>query len=225
MRTRDAIRLILVLASVLLMWLIANMPINIQLKIKDTKDILGLLKPTPAHVVTPANKCGLSKECPADHFPFRIKSGAANVIGPKICFDGKIVMSNALNNVGSGLNILLVNGQTGEIIKAESFNMYAGDVKGLLEFLKAIKPGTIIIVASYDEPATNMNDEIREIFTRFGSSMIKSVQYRDNWLFIGAEGIEEKSPFEKHLKNAQDTNIYDGWPEMIEMDGCFPKKI
>lgn len=34
-------------------------------------------------------KCSLPRVCPPDHFAFRIRSGAANVVGPQICFEGK----------------------------------------------------------------------------------------------------------------------------------------
>lgn len=35
-------------------------------------------------------KCGLSAPCPAKHLAFRLVSGAANVIGPKICLEDKM---------------------------------------------------------------------------------------------------------------------------------------
>lgn len=38
----------------------------------------------PAAVKT---KCNLSKPCPANFFAFKICSGAANVVGPTICFE------------------------------------------------------------------------------------------------------------------------------------------
>lgn len=35
-------------------------------------------------------KCGLSAPCPPKHLAFRLVSGAANVIGPKICLEDKM---------------------------------------------------------------------------------------------------------------------------------------
>lgn len=35
-------------------------------------------------------KCGLSAPCPPKHLAFRLISGAANVIGPKICLEDKM---------------------------------------------------------------------------------------------------------------------------------------
>ncbi|NXN07156.1 FAM3A protein, partial [Indicator maculatus] len=58
----------------------------------------------------PRFKCGLPRPCPTGHFAFRLLSGAANVIGPKICLEDRLLMSSLQNNVGRGLNIALVNG-------------------------------------------------------------------------------------------------------------------
>lgn len=35
-------------------------------------------------------KCGLSAPCPQKHLAFRLVSGSANVIGPKICLEDKM---------------------------------------------------------------------------------------------------------------------------------------
>ncbi|XP_011902276.1 PREDICTED: protein FAM3A isoform X5 [Cercocebus atys] len=59
-------------------------------------------------------KCGLPQPCPEEHLAFRVVSGAANVIGPKICLEDKMLMSSVKDNVGRGLNIALVNGSPRE---------------------------------------------------------------------------------------------------------------
>ncbi|NXX87354.1 FAM3A protein, partial [Urocolius indicus] len=61
----------------------------------------------------PRFKCGLPQPCPPAHFAFRVVSGAANVIAPKICLEDRVLMSSGKNNVGRGLNIALVNGGGG----------------------------------------------------------------------------------------------------------------
>uniref|UniRef100_A0A8C7ESA4 FAM3 metabolism regulating signaling molecule A n=1 Tax=Neovison vison TaxID=452646 RepID=A0A8C7ESA4_NEOVI len=71
-------------------------------------------------------KCGLPQPCPEEHLAFRMVSGAANVIGPKICLEDKMLMSSVKDNVGRGLNIALVNGVSGELIEARAFDMWAG---------------------------------------------------------------------------------------------------
>uniref|UniRef100_A0A8C2B6X5 Family with sequence similarity 3 member C n=1 Tax=Cyprinus carpio TaxID=7962 RepID=A0A8C2B6X5_CYPCA len=157
----------------------------------------------------PRHKCGLSKPCPEDHFAFKITSGAASVVGPKICFqDNKIL--TAANNVGRGINIALINGKTSELTKTESFDMWSGDVEQLIKFLKEIEDGSIVMMATFDDPGTNTS--------------ISILGFRDNWVFVGGKGIKTKSPFEQHIKNNAETNKYDGWPEVLEMEGCIPMK-
>ncbi|XP_038866412.1 protein FAM3A isoform X2 [Salvelinus namaycush] len=150
-------------------------------------------------------KCGLSAPCPQKHLAFRLVSGAANVIGPKICLEDKILVSSVKNNVGRGLNIALVN-----------------DVTDLLKYLRPLHEGTLVFVASFDDPATKLNDEARRLFEELGSTVVKELTFRDSWVFVGAKGIENKSPFEQRMKNSKSSNKYEGWPESLEMDGCIP---
>lgn len=170
-------------------------------------------------------KCGLSKPCPDNFFAFKILSGAANVVGPSICFEDHMIMSPVKDNVGRGLNIALVNGTTGKMLRQASFDMYSGDPKLLVKFLKAIPEGMLVLVASYDDPGTKMNDELRKLFSNLGSSYAGQLGFRDSWVFLGARDISNKSPFEQYLKNTPNTNKYEGWPELLELEGCVPRKV
>ncbi|XP_051886015.1 protein FAM3C [Pristis pectinata] len=172
----------------------------------------------------PKYKCGLAKPCPEDHFAFKMSSGAANVVGPKICIEDKIIMSGVKNNVGRGINIAVVNGKTGELLETKIFDLWSGDVNPFIDFLKKVKDGTIVFMATYDDAATKLNDEARKLISELGSSSISNLSFRDNWIFVGAKGIQSKSPFEQHIKNNKETNKYEGWPEVLEMEGCVPPK-
>lgn len=44
---------------------------------------------------------------------------------------------------------------------------------------------------------SRMNEEARKIFTELGSSIVKDLAFRDNWVFVGAKGVQDKSPFEQ----------------------------
>ncbi|XP_037535720.1 protein FAM3C [Nematolebias whitei] len=170
-------------------------------------------------------KCSLPRVCPPDHFAFRIRSGAANVVGPQICFEGHIIMSHILNNVGPGLNMVIVNGENGAIEKVGFLNLIAGNKEDILAYLKEIKPGKIVLVASFINAATKMTKEMRDIFVDMGSSLIHSVRHRDNWVFAGRSGTSIKSLFEKQVANDEKTNAFDGWPQMVEVGGCFPRNL
>ncbi|XP_010009694.1 PREDICTED: protein FAM3D [Nestor notabilis] len=178
----------------------------------------------PSSKQLPRHKCGNRKGCPQNHFAFKIISGAANVVGPSLCFNDVVLMSSVKNNVGRGLNIALVNGTNGQLLKVDTFDMYSGDINKLDTFLQEIKHGTIMLTASYDDPATKMNDKVRAHFTELGSSHVSKLGFRDNWVFLGAKGLKNKSPFEEYIKNNKTTNKYNGWPELLEMEGCVPRK-
>nr|KAF6418353.1 FAM3 metabolism regulating signaling molecule C [Rousettus aegyptiacus] len=98
------------------------------------------------------------------------------------------------------------------------------DVAPFIEFLKSIQDGTIVLMGTYDDGATKLNDEARRLIAELGSTSITSLGFRDNWVFCGGKGIKTKSPFEQHIKNNKDTNKYEGWPEVVEMEGCIPQK-
>uniref|UniRef100_A0A1A8RQG0 Family with sequence similarity 3, member A n=1 Tax=Nothobranchius rachovii TaxID=451742 RepID=A0A1A8RQG0_9TELE len=223
MRLTGPLRAAAVLLLIGLMWLLANAffgkegSASVTSLFGDTK-----AEPTPSESRPRRYKCGLSAPCPPKHLAFRLVSGAANVIGPKICLEDKILVSSVRNNVGRGLNIALVNGVTGELLATKNFDMWAGDVSDLLKFLRPLHEGTLVFVASFDDAATKMNDESRRLFEELGSSAVKELAFRDSWVFVGAKGIENKSPFEQRMKNSKNSNKYEGWPESLEMDGCIP---
>ncbi|KAL6480524.1 hypothetical protein MHYP_G00115570 [Metynnis hypsauchen] len=224
--------------KLLLMLLILVISIILTVKLLNTdlefklEDLIELSQEGPDYRVTRSiphensslpGKCGLPQPCPEEHFAYKISSGAANVIGAKICFNGEILIG-VKKTSGTGINIAVVNGKTGELVNADSFNMWSGDVEPLVQFLTSIQNGSIVLMASYDDPASRLNDEARTLISQLGSSHISTLGFRDNWIFIGGKGMKNIKPLEKHLKNDKSVNKYDDWPEMVEMDGCLPQK-
>uniref|UniRef100_A0A3B3T5K9 FAM3 metabolism regulating signaling molecule A n=1 Tax=Paramormyrops kingsleyae TaxID=1676925 RepID=A0A3B3T5K9_9TELE len=201
------LRVVVVVCLVGLTWLLAHMLLGGENSLVVVRHLFHgevyALSPKPRKY-----KCGLSAPCPAKHLAFRLTSGAANVIGPKICLEDKILVSSVKNNVGRGLNIALVN-----------------DIADLLKFLRPLHEGTLVFVASFDDPASKLNDEARRLLEELGSTAAKELGFRDSWVFVGAKGIENKSPFEQRMKNSKSTNKYEGWPESLEMDGCVPLRV
>uniref|UniRef100_A0A6J0TTY6 Protein FAM3D n=1 Tax=Pogona vitticeps TaxID=103695 RepID=A0A6J0TTY6_9SAUR len=227
MRVTGVLRILALLFTLVTTWFFASAYFNqTQTKSINLRSWLfsdSKVKPTNAPHLH--NKCKNRRACPTNTFAFRLISGAANVVGPSMCFENTILMSGVKNNIGRGLNIALINGTNGQLIKISSFDMYSGDIKELLNFLKAITTGTLVLIASYDDPATKLNDEARKLLADLGSSYASKLSFRDNWIFIGGKGLKNKSPFEQYLKNDKETNKYDGWPEVLEMEGCIPRKV
>lgn len=194
------------------------------LEINMDFSFLGKSRATEDVTQSTRYKCGLYKSCPEHHFAFKMASGAASVVGPKICLEDDILMSGVRNNVGRGINVALVNGKTGQLINTGFFDMWTGDIKPFIEFIKSIEDGTIVMIATFDDASTKLTSEARKLISALGSSYINSLSFRDNWLFVGGKGIKTKSPFEQYIKNDAETNKYEGWPEVLEMEGCIPQK-
>ncbi|CAM9850594.1 unnamed protein product [Rangifer tarandus platyrhynchus] len=225
MRMSGVLRLLAVIFAVVTTWLFIREYIDFNMKTLRLPRWMGdCCVPSPASQLV-KTKCGLSKSCQDNFFAFKIVSGAANVVGPTMCFEDQMIMSPVKNNVGRGLNIVLVDGTTGVVLKQKCFDMYSGDASLLAKFLKEISEQMLVLVASYDDPGTKMNKEIRELFSNLGSTHVMQLGFRDSWVFLGAQNFKSKSPFEQFLKNNPETNKYDGWPELLELEGCVPRKI
>ncbi|XP_033970064.1 protein FAM3C-like [Trematomus bernacchii] len=165
------------------------------------------------------------RSCPQDQFSFLLQSGAANVVAPKICFQNKLVLGSVLNNAGVGINVVIINGRTGVTLKTDFFNMYSGDVKPLVALLQGVEAGSVVLMASYDEPATKLSDDARQLISELGSVSVKSLGFRDTWVFVGGKGASKDRAVEKHVKNNRATNKYEQWPELVEVQGCIPKYL
>uniref|UniRef100_A0A3B4G7E9 FAM3 metabolism regulating signaling molecule D n=1 Tax=Pundamilia nyererei TaxID=303518 RepID=A0A3B4G7E9_9CICH len=202
---------VLPLAAVIIVLLI-TWGISINSSVAQERERNTLAPPTSVP------KCSLSRVCPPNHIALRIRSGAADIVGPT-CFNS--IMSHALNNVGPGLNIAVINALT--FFFFFQFYTLTKDPKDILAHLKKIKRGMIVLVASFDDVTQKMTNEMREIFSEMGSTLIRSVKRRDSWVFAGRAGTKIKSLFEKQAVNDEKNNIYGGWPEMVEVGGCFPR--
>ncbi|XP_078485589.1 protein FAM3D [Ciona intestinalis] len=181
----------------------------------------GLMQPNV--IKMNKNPCAMTTTCTQDQFSFKIITGAANVIGPSVCFNGTIIMKNPLNNVDRGMNVAVVNGITGESVKQIVFDLYGKDSTELKAFLKELKPEHVILVTTYDDAAFKLDDEAKKDLEALGSSKAKDLGFRDNWIFVGGQSIKHPSEFEQINKNDKEKNKYGEWPEAIIMEGCLPK--
>uniref|UniRef100_A0A8B9UQE5 ILEI/PANDER domain-containing protein n=1 Tax=Anas zonorhyncha TaxID=75864 RepID=A0A8B9UQE5_9AVES len=93
------------------------------------------------------------------------------------------------------------------------------DPSELPKFLRPLHEGTLVLVASFDDPS-------RRLLAELGSGAVGDLGFRDSWVFVGAKGVRERSPFEQvgHVKNSRGANKYEGWPEALEMEGCIPRR-
>ncbi|XP_036595096.1 protein FAM3D [Trichosurus vulpecula] len=224
MRPSGLLRLLAIFFTLMATWFFTHTYFKRTGKTINIRGLLDFSSKTTSEKHS-RNKCDNGKKCPQDFFAFKITSGAANVVGPSICFEDSILMSGVKNNVGRGLNIALVDGVTGALKKHKYFDMYSGDINTLLTFLKEIPENTLVLVASFDDPGSKLNPEARKLLTNLGSTHAENIGFRDSWVFLGAKDIKGKSPFEEFLKNTPDQNKYEGWPEALRIEGCIPRKV
>ncbi|TFK11499.1 angiomotin-like protein 2 [Platysternon megacephalum] len=202
MRVAGAVKLVVAVSIFLLTFYVISQVFEIKM---DTN--LGslfarsALEAAARPTKPPRYKCGISKACPEKHFAFKMASGAANVVGPKFCVEDNVLMSGVKNNVGRGINIALINGKTGEAMDTKFFDMWGGDVAPFIDFLKSIQDGTVVLMGTYDDGATKLNEEARKLIAELGSTSITNLGFRDNWVFCGGKGIKTKSPFEQNLED------------------------
>jgi hypothetical protein len=97
--------------------------------------------------------CGLPETCRENEFSVHVYTGKDNNDEPKICVDGKYVISKGVNDAGRGLNIVVVsNGK--EIIRTAHFDTWQDDSTNLEIFLENLEENVIIIVVTFDEASS-----------------------------------------------------------------------
>jgi len=166
------------------------------------------------------NDCDLKFTCDIDkEYSFRIISGAANVIGPRICWNGNDIMRSKLNNVDRGMNVVVINLE-GKSPRYSTFDLYGHDSTDLKAFLNLLQPGEIILIASYDDVAFRLDADARSLLSALGSKVANKLGFRDGWTFLGAKNIPNFSTKEAHIPNDKEGNKYGDWPEAIEISGC-----
>ena len=118
--------------------------------------------------------CGLENMCQENEFAVHVYTGKDNNDEPKICVDGKYIISKGINDAGRGLNIVVVsNGK--EVIRTGHFDTWLqGNVKkktqsmmneclyvmlildstNLEIFLETLEENVIIIAVTFDEASS-----------------------------------------------------------------------
>jgi len=169
--------------------------------------------------------CEMTKECPTKtHFPFRVRSGAASVIGPWICVNGIDLMRSVLNNVDRGMNIAVVDGKTGQGVDTQFFDLYGKDSTELIYFLEnkvLNRENALIFATSYDDAAMRLSNEAKSLLEKLQFSDVNKLKFRDNFVFVG--GVHSKSVFQKVVSHDPAKDKYGDWPESIEVEGCIER--
>ncbi|KAL8595251.1 hypothetical protein ACOMHN_043403 [Nucella lapillus] len=161
------------------------------------------------------NGCGV--ECRPDQLSFYIRTGVKNAVGPTVCFEGNVIVSNDLKNFGRGLNFVILHSITLEVKEVRAFDTYLQDTE-LIRFLKkGVSDDNIVIIVSFDEASSGLREDARKWLKRYGSDAIDSLAFRDSIIMIGQKGLQEGHAIEYVSKKDKSEDF----SAVLEKAGCF----
>jgi beta-1,2-N-acetylglucosaminyltransferase len=201
--------LLLVLSVVLAAYTLRSFLLGDGRQIWDAKAVSGNM----------SSPCDVT--CPPDQLSFYIRTGEKTQLAgyaPLICFQGTVIMSTEQNNVGRGLNVVLVDSTTLNVKMVSVFDTYLDDAS-LLRFLKKYaNDEDILMVATYDDASYGLKESGRQWLKLFGSSLIDQLGFRENFIMIGHRGLVTGSAIEYRVTKRDKA---DSFAPSIEKAGCF----
>ncbi|KAJ7320588.1 hypothetical protein JRQ81_020099 [Phrynocephalus forsythii] len=173
-------------------------------------------------------KCNHWTPCPPGSYAYRVLSGGGKDKLAKICFEDELLMSEQKGNVGRGINIAIVDYNTGNVVDTKTFDMWEGDFSGSMTgFIKNAPQKSLILMVTHDDGSTKLKEDGKKTISELGSQEIRNLRFRSSWVFIAAKGFKLPEDIEKEKINHSDKskNRYSGWPAEIQIEGCIPKNL
>ncbi|GFR29474.1 protein O-linked-mannose beta-1,2-N-acetylglucosaminyltransferase 1 [Trichonephila clavata] len=164
--------------------------------------------------------CGMEKLCGKDEFSVHLYTGKDHTDEPRLCVDGKYVLSKDVNEGGRGMNVAVIDNLTRTIIRVNHFDTYEKESTLLETLLLTLRPGDIVVLITFDEPSRKLSRIARLLLFDLGSALIQNLNYRSSWYLITQKGLSGFSPFEDlHLADSS------GWPQYHDVRFCVPFEI
>ncbi|XP_072470878.1 protein FAM3B isoform X2 [Notamacropus eugenii] len=183
-------------------------------------------KPVLKSPLPKRQKCDHWTSCPPNTYAYRLLSGGGKDKYAKICFEDELLLSEEKGNVARGINIAIVNYNTGKVIHTQYFDMYEGDNSGpLIQFIKNAPQKSLILMVTHDDGSTRLKDDAKNAIEELGSKEIKNIKFRSSWVFLGGKGVDFPENIQREKINHSDDrkNRYMGWPAEIQIEGCLPR--
>lgn len=127
-----------------------------------------------------------------------------------------------------GINIAVVDYETGKVISTKYFDMYEGDnSEPMTKFIQSIPSKSLLFMVTHDDGSHKLQAQAKDAIEALGSKEIKNIKFRSSWVFVAAKGFELPSEMEREKINHSDQsrNRYSGWPAEIQIEGCIPKGL
>ncbi|KAM6448315.1 protein FAM3B isoform 1-T1 [Liasis olivaceus] len=173
-------------------------------------------------------KCGHWSPCLPRSYAYRIRSGGGNERFPKICFEDELLISEQQGNAGRGINIAIVDYDTGKAVAAKCFDMWEGEFSGpMADFIHNAPQRSLLFMATHDDGNSKLQEVGKNAIAELGSKEIWNLKFRSGWVFLAAKGFElpENIQKEKIIHPDNSNNRYDGWPTEIQIEGCIPRNL
>lgn len=168
----------------------------------------------------PPPVCGIDESCPYGRYRFYLKSGHRDTDPAIICFKGKDYIGKGTIN-GRGMNIVVINELTMEVEDVQTFDTYTTG-EPLHAFLTHnVTDYRIILMTTQDDPAKNLMGITRTLLTRFGSTKINSLQFRDALVLVGQKGLTQGSGIERYVRRYLNRDFAD----IAELTGCLKSAV
>ncbi|XP_035171782.1 protein FAM3B isoform X1 [Oxyura jamaicensis] len=173
-------------------------------------------------------KCDHWSPCLPGSYAYRIRSGGGRENLAKICFEDELIISEEKGNVGRGINIAIVNYQTGKLVSAKFFDMWEGEhSEEMATFIKNAPQGSLLLMVTHDDGSTRLKNDAKTLIEALGSKEIRNIKFRSSWAFIAAKGFKLPDYIQREKINHSDNkkNRYSGWPAEIVIEGCIPTNL
>ncbi|XP_055356690.1 uncharacterized protein LOC129601813 [Paramacrobiotus metropolitanus] len=164
--------------------------------------------------------CGMASPCEGLKIPMHIYTGKDHNDPPKLCIDGNYVFENKINNGGRGMNIAVIDGFTGTVLRVANYDTWGTESTMLEVFLEDLQTNEIAVIFTHDEATTKLSELSRTLFFELGSSRIYDLKFRAAWFMIGQKGIRGFTGFER-LNIGEKTN----WADVIDERLCIPRRL
>ncbi|GCC25389.1 hypothetical protein chiPu_0003799 [Chiloscyllium punctatum] len=67
----------------------------------------------------------------------------------------------------------------------------------MIEFIKKAPDGSLILMATFDNRSTRLNEEAKKYIEELGSKLIRKLHFRGNWVFLGTKGFTLPENFQR----------------------------
>ncbi|XP_010722251.1 protein FAM3B [Meleagris gallopavo] len=144
-----------------------------------------------------------------------------------LVFNSRLI-SEEKGNVGRGINIAVVNYETGALTSANFFDMWEGDhSEEMVAFIESAPQGSLLFMVTHDDGSARLKSNAKKLVEALGSKEIQNMKFRSSWAFITAKGFKLPDDIEREKINHSDSkkNRYSGWPAEIQIEGCIPRNL